>query len=413
MSKSDIFIVQKTLNTLGGTIVGKNAHLPSADVMEVIFTAATDQDAKTLQQCSLVSVPQVAKTLATVLNKAAWCWGAEMGANERSVFAACVAISSKLQASKGDVDALLPCDLVRLALERGMTAKEAVVVVGKLVEEVGLGGPLSESNPQLKNADAGLVIADRDEAWIMEAVGKHWVAKKLTEGAVHVTNRFTIGAQFDLSSAGIAEYAKSQSLWDGNGEFDFGRAFNVNGAENGNGGQQLLNKSTANGKFTVQNMMEILRNKESKICSADGAELRAMGSIVSLLAPKESVHFFTAASNPCTVGFKPFLFDSNGAGDAVQHLLQSPKITPDPATAKPRFSSKPDRRSTFVKLHEAVVSGNHPTGKSAQQISAQLLEMEAQCIADVVDSFEKNSTIYDGVTLFRDCVEAEAKIYQH
>ena len=79
----------------------------------------------------------------------------------------------------------------------------------------------------------------------------------------------------------------------------------------------------------------------------------------------------------------------------------------------PRFASKPDRRSAFLKLYEAVASGKHPRGKSAQHVSTQVLDMEAQCVADVVDSFLNNRDIFDGVSLFRDCVEAESKIYQH
>ena len=71
--------------------------------------------------------------------------------------------------------------LNRLGLERGTTAKEALDVICKLLEEHGQGGPCSE-DPRKKDwaYHNSFLIADRSEAWVLETAGSEWAAEQVT-----------------------------------------------------------------------------------------------------------------------------------------------------------------------------------------------------------------------------------------
>lgn len=72
----------------------------------------------------------------------------------------------------------------RLGLERGSTAKEALDVIVALLEEHGQGGNYYEDAGSCHSFQSAYLIVDREEAWVLETVGKYWAAEKVTgEGA--------------------------------------------------------------------------------------------------------------------------------------------------------------------------------------------------------------------------------------
>jgi len=114
--------------------------------------------------------------------------------------------------------------LRRLVALRAKTAREGVLLAGKLVEQFGY-------------IDSGrtYVICDPDEGWLFAVVsGKHWLAQRVADGEVAmVANTYTI-RQIDLTdttrffgSKDIIEYAKSRGWYDPlkNGAFDFAAAY--------------------------------------------------------------------------------------------------------------------------------------------------------------------------------------------
>lgn len=68
----------------------------------------------------------------------------------------------------------------RLGLERGSTAKEALDVIAALLEEHGQGGSYYEDAGSCPSFQSAYLIADREEAWVLETVGKYWAAEKVT-----------------------------------------------------------------------------------------------------------------------------------------------------------------------------------------------------------------------------------------
>ncbi|MFM9709680.1 hypothetical protein, partial [Streptomyces galilaeus] len=81
---------------------------------------------------------QAKHTYKVLLSKPFWIWGAEMGVNEHGVVIGNEAIFSKVPAEKDGK--LIGMDLLRLGLERGSTAKEAMEMIIALLEEFGQGG---------------------------------------------------------------------------------------------------------------------------------------------------------------------------------------------------------------------------------------------------------------------------------
>lgn len=68
----------------------------------------------------------------------------------------------------------------RLGLERGSTAKEAFDVIVALLEEHGQGGSYYEDAGSCHSFQSAYLIVDREEAWVLETVGKYWAAEKVT-----------------------------------------------------------------------------------------------------------------------------------------------------------------------------------------------------------------------------------------
>ena len=113
-------------------------------------------------------------------------------------------------------------ELSRVAAERCKTAKEAVLLIGELIETYGYYGT-GETLP----------IADTEEGWVMEmapspeGTGGLWVAKKVPDGEVFVAaNEFRI-REVDpddpdmLYSENLHSIAKKHGWWNGEGKLDW------------------------------------------------------------------------------------------------------------------------------------------------------------------------------------------------
>jgi dipeptidase len=118
-------------------------------------------------------------------------------------------------------------ELVRLAFQRSRTAKEAVLIMGALIENYGY-----RSHNGL---DGDIVsVADPNEGWWMEVtIGGLWVAQRVPEDSfVVLANRFRIGevdlkdpSRF-LACPNLIEYAKEKGWYNpAQGPFNFERTY--------------------------------------------------------------------------------------------------------------------------------------------------------------------------------------------
>lgn len=78
----------------------------------------------------------------------------------------------------------------RLGLERGSTAKEALDVIVALLEEHGQGGNYYEDADACHSFQSAYLIVDREEAWVLETIGKYWAAEKITGECVWMVESF-------------------------------------------------------------------------------------------------------------------------------------------------------------------------------------------------------------------------------
>ena len=139
-----------------------------------------------------------------------------------------VAVASDLCPSREDMPELIEggigTELRVLVAERASSARQAVHLVGSLVERLGYNA-----------SGRTLTICDRNEGWLLAMVhGRHWVAQRVPDDQVAViANTYTIH-EVDLSdtlnflgSADLIEYAEERGWYDpsADGRFDFTKAY--------------------------------------------------------------------------------------------------------------------------------------------------------------------------------------------
>ncbi|XP_042216699.1 secernin-3-like isoform X2 [Homarus americanus] len=406
----DTFVVLPDVTKGGHVVFGKNSDRPNEEVQEVIYRQPADHEDGTKLQCTYIEIDQVSHTHAVILSKPSWMWGAEMGSNEHGVCVGNEAVWTKLQSDEDSIERLLGMDLVRLALERSSTAEMAVEVITSLLEEHGQGGPCSDAEPNLLYHNSFL-IADHQEAWILETADKHWAAEQVKSGYRNISNALSIGTKIDKMSEGLKEFAQEKGWWDGNGDFNFSEAYAEEGDPAGGRkecGEKLLAKLSAGGNFDLQSMFSVLRDKKSGICMSAGmfVSTSSQVSVISHGSGRPSCHWFTGTPDPQRSVFKPFIFTNNVK---ISPHIQSPKIPDDedPAKVTPRFAKKVNRSHLLYRRQQAATL-------NGGSIVNTLRDLERNCVKETeacLQSFdpERLSEMDD---LFKDCVDSELKFYK-
>ena len=113
-------------------VLAKNSDRDPNEAQLWTWAPAAEHTPGDRVHATYVDLPQVARTHAVVLSRPWWMWGAEMGANEHGVAIGNEAVFTKQPTSLEP--GLLGMDLLRLALERATSAREAVEVVVDLLD---------------------------------------------------------------------------------------------------------------------------------------------------------------------------------------------------------------------------------------------------------------------------------------
>lgn len=232
----DTWVALQDATRSGQVLLGKNSDRPIFDCQPLVFFPRQHWSPGSRLKLEYVELPQVDVTYATLGSSPYWCWGYEEGINEHSVVIGNEAIFTKtfrtaaeqfVQRGSGDLG-LLGMDLVRLALERSVTARHAVEVMGALIHQVGqFGSGVPTKTHAAGGYDGAFLIADPREAWIVEAVGRRWVARCITQGTASISNQPSIRTTWDLGSQDVVEYAVEMGWWPAERQdrFDFARAY--------------------------------------------------------------------------------------------------------------------------------------------------------------------------------------------
>lgn len=325
----DTVVVTAQATRDGVTLFGKNSDREPNEAHHLLHVPAGKHSSGERVRCTYIDIPQVKQTYAALLAKPFWIWGAEMGVNEHGLAIGNEAIFSKEPAERKP--SLLGMDLLRLALERAATAREAVSVITELLSEYGQGGNHGFSHSTYYHNS--FLIADPAEAWVLETVGRNWAAKQV-RGVYAISNGLTIESDWDLASPHLVQHAIDRGWCKGRHEFSFARCYSdvlytrfSQSRERRACNLRTLARDAA--KSSVASLIAALRSHGEPaadewrpdrglttwtVCMHAGfgpvRNSQTTGSMVSYLHPQRPVHFVTATSAPCTSIFKPVWVDA-------------------------------------------------------------------------------------------------------
>lgn len=203
----------------GRTLFAKNSDRPAGECQPLVVAEAAEHAPGARLRCQYIEIEQARRTHGFVGAGPYWLWGLEHGVNDCGV-----AIGNHTIFTKEAIgnEGLQGMDVVRLGLERAATATGAVGVLVELIERYGQGG--SGYVDTVWPYHNSFLVADRGEAWLVEASGRHWVAKQ-ARGGLSASNHTTIGEDWDRIGAETDAFARAQGWWSGSGRFDFARAY--------------------------------------------------------------------------------------------------------------------------------------------------------------------------------------------
>ena len=323
----DTFIALPSATKTSSLIFGKNSNREPNEAQAIVRFPRLKHNEKLLR-CTYIDVPQVEETFEVILSKPFWMWGAEMGVNEYGVTIGNEAVFTKVKFQK-TITGLTGMDLLRLALERSKTAKDSLNCITDLIKLYGQDACGGYQNRDYYYHNS-FIIADTEEAWVLETAGSEWVAKNVKHYD-SISNGLTIGEDYDLISANAIDFAKEKG-WHKTGNFNFTKAYSdslVSWAS----AYDIRQKSTVQGasqeRFSVKSAIKILSAHHltdhkfaSHKANAKDVCMHATGKsnpnhtvgsmIVEIRKDKPVTVWLTGTSNPCLSIYKPFFLGENG-----------------------------------------------------------------------------------------------------
>jgi len=203
----------------GATLFGKNSDRKEGECQPFLqFPSAVHPRGARLR-CTHIEIPQVAESYRVMGHSPWWVWGFEHGVNEHGV-----AIGNQTVFSNEPVEekpGLIGMDLVRLGLERGRDARESLEVIAGLIETYGQGG--AALAPDAAGYHNSFMIADPQQAWVMETSNRRWAARRIECGAL--TNHITLGDGWQIASRDLDSFARSEGWWRSDKRLDMAAAY--------------------------------------------------------------------------------------------------------------------------------------------------------------------------------------------
>lgn len=315
-------------STTASVIFGKNSDREPNEAQQIVSYSRNIRDKKTVQ-ATFIEVEHQAETYEVILSKPFQMFGAEMGCNEFGVVIGNEAVFTKIPFDKKK-PGLTGMDLLRLSLEISKTAKEGLHHIIYYLEKYGQDacGGYTDKNFYYHNS---FLIADKNEAYVLETAGKHWVYEKVN-GYRAISNGLSIEEKYDGISNHTIEFAHKKSWIKKKETFNFKKAYSqwlmpkLAACEYRRGNSEQKGKSIPD--FTIENAFQVLRshveneqtfspehsNTKSICMHASGlfTPHQSVGSMaVELRKEKPNTVWLTGTSAPCLSFFKPFYFGNN------------------------------------------------------------------------------------------------------
>ena len=389
----DTFVALGNSTVDGSVLFAKNSDREANEAHEIELIPAADHGSDELLQCTYISIPQVQHTHAVLLAKPFWIWGAEMGANEHGLVIGNEAVFTKVPYEKGP--SLIGMDLLRLALERAVTAEEALNQITTLLETYGQGGDCGFTHHLYYHNS--FLIADSKTAWVLETAGKQWAAQKVKD-VRSISNALTIEKDWDRASENLVSHAIEKGWCKNAQDFSFARCYSdfiYTRFSDAKPRQTCTFNSLKGmeGKITLEAMMTLLKSHQggdhfdpskglfgADVCMHAGPgpvrNSQTVGSMVSHIKNNgNATHWLTGTSTPCLSVFKPVWMDAG-----------MPEVGHSP-------TGKFDRASLFWNhemLHREVLR-NYPMRKPI--IQEELDHLQKEFLDSVAEKDEMSAEI--------------------
>ena len=389
----------------GSVILAKNSDREPNEAQALTYVARTRHEPGSQVKCTYLELPQVSETYEVILSRPFWMWGCEMGANEFGVAIGNEAVFTKEPVGKEP--GLIGMDMVRLALERSRSARQALETITALLSQYGQSGNCGFHH-QLYYHNS-FIIADPDEAWVLETAGGFWAAERV-QGVRTISNGLTIGDRWDLASPGLVEHALEKGWCESRDDFHFARCYSDSFYTRFDGCRPRQRRSTellesADGTVSVQTMMDALRDHGPKagddptwsprrgllmetLCvhASNGLTRpsQSTGAMVAHLTRDLPTYWLTGTSGTCTSIFKPVYLGGAGLPD----LGREPAGTTDSSSLW----------WTHERLHRAVI---RDYGRRMPRYRQERDVLEAQFLSEAAEAYQ----------LYRDQGNAERAAY--
>ena len=205
----------------GATLFAKNSDRPAGECQPLVLLPRQRHAAGARLRCQSIEIEQAPETARLIGSRPFWLWGFEHGLNEHGV---AVGNHTVFARAEPGGEGLIGMDLVRLGLERGRTAREAVETIAALVERHGQGGSgYFDKHWPYNNS---FLVADAREAFLLETADRVWAVRRVTDVG-SASNHISIADDWDALAPGTIERAVASGWWSeaGDRRFDFAAAY--------------------------------------------------------------------------------------------------------------------------------------------------------------------------------------------
>lgn len=408
----DTFIALPAATANRTAILGKNSDREPDEAQAIVSVPSRTHAPGEKVKCTFIEIPEIAETYACILSKPFQMWGAEMGVNEWGVAIGNEAVFTRVKKPKRN-DGLTGMDMLRLALERSRSAAEALGVITHLLGSYGQDACGGYRNRSFFY-DNSFIVADPNEAWVLETAGREWAARRVSDIA-SISNRLALNSA-DRYSHGAKEHAKHLGWWDGRSSFDFAKAYSDKlYTWLGRGAQRqactLRGCEARRGQLTAGSALEILQAHNlddsaftprkattASVCMHRTSLLNPSDTTGSMVAELRSsgIHtvWLTGTSHPCLSIYIPFFLGTR----TLEHVTTPGKkpdgslwwqakrlhdwVARDYISRKSRLDAERKAlQSSFLEL-ERQLFVTTPT-------RSQLEELSNYCLKQALDSLEK------------------------
>ncbi|GIV36316.1 MAG: acyl-CoA--6-aminopenicillanic acid acyltransferase [Cyclobacteriaceae bacterium] len=217
----DILYIPPAFSQSGNLLFAKNSDREPDEAQAIELLPRNEAPPENVN-CTYISIPRPhTTTYACIICRPLHMFGAEMGINEHGVAIGNEAVFTRIKL-KRDNSGLTGMDLIRLALESSQNASQALNLIVQLLEKHGQDACGGYRNRRFFYHNSFL-IADAQEAFVLETAGKHWAVEPVT--AVRSLSNCLSIKQPLRHSAHARSFAESKGWQPKDQPFNFSKAY--------------------------------------------------------------------------------------------------------------------------------------------------------------------------------------------